>query len=244
MLSSIVTLQSTPLGEWTNQIIPLRKPVDIAPLDKTGWLSDQPEAFRSWVADAAHWCRFGAGEFVFLAGDQSDGVYGLASGTVEITFPLYAAEPVAVYFAEVGFWAGESAELAEDPRHVSLMSVTESRMLHLTGSAIRALLSQQPRHWRSFYQLSQRNFGVLLNLLSEALSLSVRARICRRLLGLTERHDEVVLTQEQLAKILGLARSTVRSELTKLTSMDAIELGYGRIRVINRATLERLKNEQ
>ena len=93
-------------------------------------------------------------------------------------------------------------------------------------------------------QLSHRNSTLVLTLLGEAISLSVRARICRRLLVLAGRTDEAVLTQEHLAQLLGLARSTVRAELASLVERGAIELGYGRIRIVERGTLDALKDEQ
>ena len=125
-----------------------------------------------------------------------------------------------------------------------IMSANNSALLHIPGQAIRKLVAEHPSYWSSFYSLSHRNAMLMLNLLGEAISLSVRARICRRLLSLAESLDEVALTQEQLAKILGLARGTVHAELVKLTSMGAIEHGYGRIRIVDRAILEALKDEQ
>src|SRR5262249_13291216 len=158
---------------------PLRKPINLSPLDKTGWLAEQPEELLVWVAQVARWRRFGAGEFVYVAGDKSDGLYGLASGGLEISFPLIAAEPIAIYWAEVGFWIGESAELSRAPRLVSLMSANNSELLHIPGQALRKLVAEHPSYWSSFYSLSHRNAMLMLNLLGEAISLSVRARICR-----------------------------------------------------------------
>nr|WP_246317598.1 cyclic nucleotide-binding domain-containing protein [Hyphomicrobium methylovorum] len=85
----------------------------------------------NWASEIGRWRRYGAGQFVYQAGDPSDGIYGLADGSLEITFPLVAEEPVSVYRAEVGFWIGDAAELASVPRIVSLMAATESRLLHL-----------------------------------------------------------------------------------------------------------------
>ncbi|MBA2126525.1 hypothetical protein DLM45_09865 [Hyphomicrobium methylovorum] len=103
----------------------------LTPLDQLGWLAEQPKEFMNWASEIGRWRRYGAGQFVYQAGDPSDGIYGLADGSLEITFPLVAEEPVSVYRAEVGFWIGDAAELASVPRIVSLMAATESRLLHL-----------------------------------------------------------------------------------------------------------------
>jgi CRP/FNR family transcriptional regulator, cyclic AMP receptor protein len=218
--------------------------VPLAPLDHVGWLAEQPKDFRDWVAKVARWRHFDVGQFVYLAGDEPDGLYGVASGGVEITFPLVVSEPIVIYHAQVGFWIGESADLSEAPRLVSLMASTECRILHVPRPAIQRLLSDTPQYWKSFYALSHLNSALMLNLLAEALSLSVRARACRRLLQLTSNETEVELTQDHLAKMLGLARSTVRSQLADLAAHGAIEMGYGRMRVLSRDVLERYQNEQ
>jgi CRP-like cAMP-binding protein len=218
--------------------------VDLAPLDEVGWLAGQPKDFLFWVAQVARWRSFEPGQFIYVAGDPPDGLYGVASGGVELTFPLVASEPIVFYRAQVGFWVGESADLSDGQRLVSCMASTKCRVLHISSSAIRSFLSEKPHHWRSFYRLSHLNVATALSLLAEALSLSVRARICRRLLELTINQEDVELTQDHLAKMLGIARSTVRSQLADLAAKGAIEIGYGKVHVVSRGILERFQNEQ
>jgi CRP-like cAMP-binding protein len=115
-----------------------------------GWLAEQPPEFRDWAARSGRWRQYAAGQFIYHAGDLADGLYGLAAGGIEITFPLLAEEPVVIYRAEVGFWIGDNAELAETPRLVSLRAAVPSRLLHIPTPAIRALLAAHPAHWREF----------------------------------------------------------------------------------------------
>ncbi len=218
--------------------------VNLAPLDQVGWLCEQPQEFRDWVSKVARWRHFHRDQFIYLAGDKPDGLYGVASGGIEISFPLMASEPIVIYRAQVGFWIGDSADLSEGSRLVSLMASTDCRILHIPRHAVQRLLADTPQYWKSFYQLSHLNSATTLNLLAEALSLSVRARACRRLLQLTTNDEEVELTQDHLAKMLGLARSTVRSQLSELAAHGAIKIGYGKMRVVSRNILERYQDEQ
>jgi CRP-like cAMP-binding protein len=55
---------------------------------------------------------------------------------------------------------------------------------------------------------------------------------------------DVTVTQEDLSKMLGVYRSTLRPILNKLAKSGAIELGYRRIRVIDRNILTSFKDEQ
>lgn len=171
-------------------------------------------------------------------------MYGLASGSVEVSFPLIGEEPVAIYQAETGFWIGENAVLADHPRLVTLTVAKESRLLYISGSAIRAFLTDHPEHWQAFYRLSSMNVKRALILLSEALSLTVRARVCRVLLRLSAATPDVDLTQDDLARTLGVVRSTMRRCLSDLARLGAVELGYGRIRVIDASILARFREEQ
>lgn len=216
----------------------------IDPLDRVGWLSEQPDDFRVWAATAGRWRTYAPGQFIYHAGDLPDGLYGLGAGTIELTFPLVAEEAVTVYRAEVGFWIGDAAELAEVPRSVSVTAATHCKLFHLPSRAIHLFLNDHPQHWRSFYRLSSANSRKAIMLLAEVLALTVRARVCRRLLALTKATQEAELTQEDLAKIVGVTRPTLRRCLNELAALDAIEMQYRKLRVLNPAVLENFKDEQ
>jgi CRP-like cAMP-binding protein len=219
-------------------------PLDIAPLDGVGWLAQQPSEFRNWAACCGRWREYAAGQFVYHAGDPADGLYGLAAGGLEITFPLIAEEPVTIHRAEIGFWIGDNAELSETPRVVSLRAAGPTRLLNLPAPAIRALLEDHPEHWREFYRLSATNVALALTLLSEALTLTVRARVCRRLLRLAVGAQEASITQQDLGRIVGAPRTTLRRCLADLAERGAIRLRYRRVQILDAAVLALFKDEQ
>jgi CRP-like cAMP-binding protein len=69
---------------------------------------------------------------------------------------------------------------------------------------------------------------------------SVEARCCRAILSTRDRtdKDDIPLTHEILAEMLGVQRSTVSSVTSALQRMDLISQGRGTIRITNRAGLE------
>lgn len=214
------------------------------PLDEIGWLSQQPQDFQEWAESVGRWRTYRPGQFVYHAGDQSDGAYGLASGGLQVTFPLVAEEPVIVYRAEIGFWIGDAAELASEPRIVTVMAAVETRLFHLPSSAIKILLANRPEYWRCFYRLSIRNVHLAISLLAEALALTVRARVSRRLLELAANGGDATITQDELAKLVGVTRPTIRRCLAELENLGAVETRYRKLRIVDRACLEALKDEQ
>ena len=220
------------------------KKTKLDPLDRVGWLSEQPPGFKQWALQIGRWKTFKKGEFIYHYGDPSDGIYGLGAGALQITFPLVADEPVVVYRAEVGFWIGDAAELTNTPRFVTLMAASESRLLHLPSWSIRVLLANSPEHWRSFYQLSASNERLAVTLLAEVLSLTVRARVCRRLLALSNGEGEASITQDDLAKLLGITRPTLRRCLDELEAHGAIKTRYRKLHVLTPEVLTSFQNEQ
>jgi CRP-like cAMP-binding protein len=217
---------------------------DLAPLDAAGWLAQQPSAFRDWAAAAGRWRHYYKGQVLYDAGDSSDGLYGLADGALDITFALVAEEPVTLHRAEVGFWIGDSALLAHEPRAVSVPAAAPSRVLFIAGDAVHAMLEERPEHWRAFYLLSHLNTVTAINLLAEVLALTVTARVGRRLLRLARPDGVISATQTDLAKLVGVARATLQRAFEELSKAGAIETGYRSVRITDRAALARYVNEQ
>jgi CRP-like cAMP-binding protein len=197
-----------------------------------------------WAAEAGRWRDFKARQFIFHAGDPSDGIYGLGSGSLHITFPVIAEEAIMIHRGEVGFWIGDNAELAAVPRLVSLAAATDCRLFHLPSRSIHTLLADNPICWRSFYALSAINVALATSLLSEALALSVRARVCRRLLEISNGSDGAGVTQDELAQLIGVTRGTLRRCLDDLVAEGAIEWRYRRLHVTRREILLLHKDEQ
>jgi CRP-like cAMP-binding protein len=218
--------------------------IGLSPLDRRGWLSEQAADFRAAVMAAGRWRLYPAGRFLYQSGDASDGLYGLASGALELTFPLVADEPVTIHRAEIGFWIGDSAEFSETPRIVGVMAATESRVLHVPGAAMRRILERQPEHWRALYRLSALNVETAVRLLSEALALTVRARVARRLLVLADQRRDVPITQAELATLVGVTRATLQRCLASLAAEGAVKRRYGAVSVIDPTRLERFVDEQ
>lgn len=183
------------------------------------------------------------GEIIYLAGDDPDGLYGLGDGILEATYPLIGDEPIAVHRAEPGFWIGEAAILTQGKRSITLTAATAARVFVIPASSIRRIVEEEPRHWRSFYEQCYTNQMMTLTLLAEALSLTPRARVARVLLRLARPDGAVPGSQEDLGRLLGMTRSSVRRAITSLIEIGAVTSGYGVLSVRDRAALERLSRE-
>ena len=216
---------------------------DLAPLDSVGWLATQPEALKAWIAERGRWRTVAAGQVLYLAGDEPDGMYGLGAGALEVTFPLLGDEPVTVHRAEPGFWIGEAAMMAGVTRLVSVAAAVESRVLHVPFEALRGLLDSDPIYWRALYEQSFANIGTAVSLLAEALALTPRARLARLLLRLADAAGHVPGNQEEFGRTIGMTRSGVRRALASLVEAGTIRTGYRRLEIVDHARLRRIANE-
>ena len=215
----------------------------LAPLDRVGWLARQNYDLQEWFAAHGRWRSYPAGKAIYLHGDAPDAMYGLAQGAVEIEFAPVGSEPVTLHRAESGFWIGESALLAEAPRIISLNAAVNCRMFRVPASALRQLVAEEPRHWQAFYELTHSNTLMALTLLAEALSLTPRARLSRLLLRLSEASAEIHANQDDLGRVLGMTRSSLRRSLNVLIAERTIATGYGRITILDRERLQSFCDE-
>ncbi|MCA8879518.1 MAG: cyclic nucleotide-binding domain-containing protein [Rhodobacteraceae bacterium] len=215
---------------------------DLAPLHRLGWLSHQSPELRDWFVANGRWRTYSAGEIIYLHGDSPDGMYGLGSGAIDVYFAPADEDPVLVHRAETGFWIGESALLAHNQRIISLSAATECRVFRVPAPALRSLLSSAPQHWPAFYELTHANCLLALTLLSEALTLTPLARLARLMLRLSAGGPEIVANQDDLGRLLGLTRSSLRRSLSRLAATGAITTGYGRISIVDHERLLSVSN--
>lgn len=85
--------------------------------------------------------------------------------------------------------------------------------------------------------VTTRNAAQAVALLAEALALTVQARVCRRLLALSENRKEVRVTQDDLAKTLGIARPTLSRCLKDLEERAALRAEYGQLTILDKSIL-------
>ena len=110
-------------------------------------------------------------------------------------------------------------------------------------NVLRKLVAEEPRHWQAFYELTHSNTLMALTLLAEALSLTPRARLSRLLLRLSEASAEIHANQDDLGRVLGMTRSSLRRSLNVLIAERTIATGYGRITILDRERLQSFCDE-
>jgi CRP-like cAMP-binding protein len=218
------------------------KSEELGVLGEVGWLAGQPASFQTWASRAGRWRTFDKGRFLYQQGDDPDGLYGLGSGMLEIQVPQSADEQITIYRAEPGRWIGESAILARTSRSISVLAAVRSRVFFIPAAAMRTVLSEEPAFWYCFFELSHMNASQAAATLAEVFSRTPQERLARILLRLADPEGNVSATQEDLSRLIGMTRSSLRRILGDLMDAGAVETGYRSLRVVNRTGLLRVVN--
>jgi CRP/FNR family transcriptional regulator, cyclic AMP receptor protein len=210
-------------------------------------LDGVPEGDVREILQVARRRTFARNEIVYHRGDPADSCHLIAKGrfAIRIMTPLGNTVTVAIHGPGATF--GELALLADDGRRFATVAALEPSETYSVYRAdfdrIRATHPGADRFLLSFLlgEVRQLNERLL-----EALYMPVDQRVRRRLVDLAELYGDgsdgpvtVPVTQEVIAELAGAGRPTVNQVLRDEASRGTIELGRGRIRILDVPTLVR-----
>lgn len=176
------------------------------------------------------------GAVLFNAGQAQHGVWVLRTGMVELTVGG-GRRPLVVEVLRPGDVEGDISLLLGEPPPYAARALDDVVCLFLPAASFDRLLAEHPpiaRRWLSSIATRlARSHGRIVALLGRPLA----AQVARLLLD--EAIDGIVrFPQRTLAAMLGVHRPALNRALKELERQKAIEVGYGRIRVLDRAVLE------
>jgi CRP/FNR family transcriptional regulator, cyclic AMP receptor protein len=206
-------------------------------LAKQGWFSQRSPATRARFSAIARLCTFKKDEMVYMAGDPANGVFGLVSGSLNISYPRGDGEDYTVHRAGGGFWIGDVALLAKGGRLVSVRAAEPTTMVHLPMRDLARLIRDDPRLYADFYALTYENFRTTLQIVANLAITSAEKRLADRLLtetaGGRNRLGWLSITQADLAKLLALSVPTLQRAMRRFEKAGLIKREYKRIQVLD-----------
>lgn len=206
-----------------------------------GWLAGRDTAFQEALLSKAVVRLYREGEFLYHIGDAGDGLYCLLSGAVMLSLPSDDGQEFASYRHGAGFWVGDLAMLSNETRLVSVMAKADCRVVVVSASHIQSLLRDTPEYYREFYALSHENMRIVLRTQANLAVLGAERRLVLRLIqlesDLANEQGWIPMSQEELAAMVAVSLPTMQRLLRKLSSSGGVELGYGRLRIVDRDVL-------
>jgi CRP-like cAMP-binding protein len=206
------------------------------------------DADREHLLSAAVTRKYRNREVVFHTGDSGDSMFLIRSGHVAVrTVTEYGDESTLVVLG-AGDTFGELALLGADrKRAATVTAIAETTTSMLSRRALDNLRADRPDIDQLIIDLLARQIEILTGQLLESRYVPVRHRVARVLLRLYAQYQpgqaagpvDLVITQDDVAGLVGATRPTVNQVLRTLESAGGIALRRGRIRVLDVETVRR-----
>jgi CRP/FNR family transcriptional regulator, cyclic AMP receptor protein len=213
-------------------------------LERQGWFSQRSKETRAVLGSIARLRSFAKAQAVYLAGDAPNGVFGLVSGSLNISYPRADGEDYTVHRAGSGFWAGDLALLSHKQRLVSVHAAEPTVMVQLPGAELRKLVRNDPRLYADFYALTYENFRTAFQVIANLAIASTEKRVADRLvLEVDSRGDAdgwISLSQPELAKLVAVSLPTLQRVMRRLAKAGLVQRSYARLQVLDRNALAQI----
>jgi CRP/FNR family cyclic AMP-dependent transcriptional regulator len=209
-----------------------------------GWFAHRSAETRARLGAIAKLRSFAKNDRVYLAGDRPTGVFGLVSGSLNVSIPRSDGEDYTVHRAGSGFWLGDLALFSGQVRLVSARAAEPTLMVQLPARDLRRLVKEDPRLYADFYALTYENFRTAFAVISNLAMPSSDKRLADRLvLELDRRGDGdgwILLSQSELATLAAVSLPTLKRAMRRFADAGLINHGYARIQVLDRDRLKRI----
>lgn len=210
-------------------------------LSETGWLAGRSPQARAAILSCGRLRRFAAGQTIYRLHEPADGLYGIVEGLISILCPSDDGNIFEGHRAEPGYWIGDLALFADQRRLVSIVAVQPTVTLYLPQARLFALVSANPALFRDFYALTHANMEILLRLMANLAISNSDIRLALRLLQFAEQCTDpggwINIAQDDLARMVAVSLPTLQRSLRRLSDQTLIEVGYGKVRVLDAVRL-------
>ncbi|MGA8169994.1 MAG: Crp/Fnr family transcriptional regulator [Methylocystis sp.] len=210
-------------------------------VQRQGWLSLTPRSFQRDVLDRCFLARFEPGEPIYGVGDPPGGMFGLVSGGVSVSVAPGERGPYFAHFARPGTWMGEAAAITGQPRRVGLTATRNAELLHLPLQEILAIVDKNPGAWRLFALITIGHLDMAIGAsddlmirdhVKRCVAVLLRLAGCRQASPADFSPIEIDVSQEEMAVLSNVARTSAGAVLRKLEAKGCVEQSYRRIRIL------------
>jgi CRP-like cAMP-binding protein len=212
-----------------------------------GWFSQRSAETRARLGGIAKLRRFAKGDRIYLAGDRPNGVFGLISGSLNISIPRADGEDYTIHRAGEGFLFGDLALFSQGSRLVSVHAAEPTLTVQFPAPDLRQLVESEPQLYVDFYALTYENFRTAFHIISNLTIASPDKRLADRLLlEVKARGDDdgwLSISQSELASLTVVSLPTLKRVMRRFADAGLINQRYGRIQVLDREMLVRICRE-
>jgi CRP/FNR family transcriptional regulator, cyclic AMP receptor protein len=179
------------------------------------------------------------GAIVFSQGDPGDALYGVITGKIRISASSPDGKEMFLNIMEPGDTFGEIALLDGHPRTATASATAPADLIIIMRNDFLHLLQREAELVSHLLQLLCQRIRWTSGLAEETALLGVPARLAQRLLSLGALHGretpngvQLTISQEDVARFLGLSRQVVNQYLQSWKASRWVDLGRGKITIV------------
>lgn len=196
------------------------------------------------LLERAMLCPAKKGDVLMHQGDPGDYLIILLDGTIRVSMVASNGREIILDYLEPGAVIGEIALLDGGERTASATALRDGQYLKLGAGKFREVLEKHPRvAWRLLQEMARRLRNAN-NTIESDRAFSSGPRLARTLQRLMQgdgqtglRHD---LSQSELGAFAGISRENINRQLGAWADSGIVALENGRVRVLDRETLEEI----
>ncbi|MFI5315776.1 MAG: Crp/Fnr family transcriptional regulator [Myxococcota bacterium] len=186
-------------------------------------------------------------EVLFRKGDPGSALYGVLRGRLRVYSSGADAKEVVFRFIEAGEVLGEVALFDAQVRSATVEALEPCELLSLQRRDLLPFLEQQPRVAIKLAAVLARSLRELSQRVEDELSLTIPARLARKLLALLQTHGRAApggtrieqrLPQHILGELVGATRESVNKQMRLWVGAGAISVERGYVTVLDAPALE------
>ncbi len=179
------------------------------------------------VDGSRSWC-VRAGTVIVEAGAPAIEIHVVRSGVVELCRPADPRRPV-ISSLGPGAVFGDVSHLLRRRHHLDAVAATEAELVSVHVDHLDAVLARSPRLALAFSESLAERVLETHERLGELLAGHLVHRVAAVLLRRVDEQGRVELTQEAMARLLGVQRSSVNDVIRRLEILGVAHPGYGHV---------------
>lgn len=186
---------------------------------------------------------FSPGKTIFIEGDKGEGLYFIRSGRIKICVNDRQGNELIFTYLSSGDLLGEIAILDGLPRSATAVAVTHTNTFYLDRKDFLEFLEASPRVCIVIIASLCKSIRRVSTHLEEVSFLDVSGRVARNLLSMAAKDSLqpiCIISQEELAKVVGASRVIVNKILNSFVDLGFISLARKRIIILNEYELDRI----
>lgn len=200
-----------------------------------------PEQVRS-LARLGVVRRFERGATIFAEGEPGDALFIIVEGIVRVVVSLPSGDEATLAILSPGDSVGELALFDGGPRSATAIASEPTQAIALRREDFLAWLSDHPQANAAFLRTLSQRVRDSNRAFAELAFIALSPRLAGRLLTLCERQrvEQLHITQQELASLLGVTREAVNKCLKQFEASGWIAIGRGSVTVLEPAALGEL----